>query len=160
MAPWDTSRLAGAGSADNVVWHKLYAGFHLTMAAHAVSPAFGFVPAAALACTFTPLATMHFIHSFAASSRHWFGVRILSSRQEFKALSVIQAQMGHVSPAMMKTYSHIRRKALDEAAKVLQAPFALKMSAPPAVIGAVSDVTAHVTAQPPSLAVEARDFLM
>ena len=29
---------------------------------------------------------------------------------------VIQAQMGHVSPDMMKTYSHIRRKALDEAA--------------------------------------------
>jgi len=28
---------------------------------------------------------------------------------------VIQAQMGHVSPAMMRTYSHIRRKALDEA---------------------------------------------
>jgi integrase len=25
---------------------------------------------------------------------------------------VIQAQMGHVSPAMMRTYSHIRRKAL------------------------------------------------
>ena len=34
---------------------------------------------------------------------------------------VIQAQMGHVSPAMMRTYSHIRRKALvDAAAAVVQ----------------------------------------
>ena len=36
---------------------------------------------------------------------------------------VIQAQMGHVSPAMMKTYSHIRRKALDEAAATLEPTF-------------------------------------
>ena len=36
---------------------------------------------------------------------------------------VIQAQIGHVSPAMMKTYSHIRRKALDEAAAVLEPTF-------------------------------------
>jgi hypothetical protein len=33
---------------------------------------------------------------------------------------VIQAQLGHVSPAMMKTYSHIRRKALDGAAAALE----------------------------------------
>ena len=33
---------------------------------------------------------------------------------------VIQAQMGHVSPAMMKTYSHVRRVALDAAAKALE----------------------------------------
>jgi hypothetical protein len=39
---------------------------------------------------------------------------------------VIQAQMGHVSPAMMKTYSHIRRKALDTAATALQPTFKLK----------------------------------
>ena len=38
---------------------------------------------------------------------------------------VIQAQMGHVSPAMMRTYSHIRRKALDEAAAVLEPSFKL-----------------------------------
>ena len=38
---------------------------------------------------------------------------------------VIQAQMGHVSPAMMKTYSHIRRKALDEAAATLEPSFKL-----------------------------------
>ncbi len=41
---------------------------------------------------------------------------------------VIQAQLGHVSPAMMKTYSHIRRKALDEAAAALEPPFELKQS--------------------------------
>ena len=39
---------------------------------------------------------------------------------------VIQAQMGHVSPTMMKTYSHIRRKALDEAAAALEPSFKLK----------------------------------
>jgi integrase len=33
---------------------------------------------------------------------------------------VIQAQMGHVSPSMMKTYCHVRRLALDEAAKALE----------------------------------------
>ena len=38
---------------------------------------------------------------------------------------VIQAQMGHVSPMMMKTYSHIRRKALDEAALALEPSFTL-----------------------------------
>ena len=39
---------------------------------------------------------------------------------------VIQAQMGHVSPAMMKTYSHIRRRALDEAADALEPAFKLR----------------------------------
>lgn len=33
---------------------------------------------------------------------------------------VIQAQVGHVDPQMMKTYSHIRRKALNEAAAALE----------------------------------------
>jgi integrase len=33
---------------------------------------------------------------------------------------VIQAQVGHVDALMMKTYSHIRRKALDEAAAALE----------------------------------------
>ena len=33
---------------------------------------------------------------------------------------VIQAQVEHVSPAMMKTYSHIRRQALNEAAAALE----------------------------------------
>jgi len=34
--------------------------------------------------------------------------------------------MGHVSPAMMRTCSHIRRKALDEAAAALEPSFKLK----------------------------------
>ena len=36
---------------------------------------------------------------------------------------MIQAQIGHVSPQMMKTYSHIRRQALNEAAAVLEPTF-------------------------------------
>ena len=32
----------------------------------------------------------------------------------------IMAQVGHVSPAMMKTYSHIRRQALNQAAAALE----------------------------------------
>jgi Phage integrase family len=43
---------------------------------------------------------------------------------------VIQAQMGHVSPSMMKTYSHIRRLALDGAAKSLEPTFALEFQKP------------------------------
>ena len=33
---------------------------------------------------------------------------------------VIQAQVGHVSPAMLKTYSHVRRQALNQAAAALE----------------------------------------
>ena len=33
---------------------------------------------------------------------------------------VIQAQVGHVAPQMMKTYSHVRRQALDQAAAALE----------------------------------------
>jgi hypothetical protein len=33
---------------------------------------------------------------------------------------VIRAQFGHVSSAMMAVYSHVRRKALDEAAEALE----------------------------------------
>jgi integrase len=33
---------------------------------------------------------------------------------------VIQAQVGHVAPEMMKTYSHIRPQALNEAAAALE----------------------------------------
>jgi integrase len=36
---------------------------------------------------------------------------------------VIQAQVGHVDPQMMKAYSHIRRKALNEAAAALEPKF-------------------------------------
>jgi len=35
---------------------------------------------------------------------------------------VIQAQVGHVAPEMMKTYSHIRRQALNQAADALEPP--------------------------------------
>ncbi len=35
----------------------------------------------------------------------------------------IMAQVGHVSPAMMKTYSHIRRQALNQAAAALEPNF-------------------------------------
>jgi integrase len=43
---------------------------------------------------------------------------------------VIQAQVGHVAPEMMKTYSHIRREALNQAAAALE-PTALAPPAPP-----------------------------
>jgi integrase len=36
---------------------------------------------------------------------------------------VIQAQVGHVAPQMMKTYSHVRRQALDQAAAALEPGF-------------------------------------
>jgi integrase len=35
----------------------------------------------------------------------------------------IMAQVGHVSPAMVKHYSHIRRQALNEAAAALQSNY-------------------------------------
>jgi hypothetical protein len=43
---------------------------------------------------------------------------------------VIRAQFGHVSPAMMAVYSHVRRKALDEAASALE-PEAAADTVPP-----------------------------
>jgi integrase len=43
---------------------------------------------------------------------------------------VIQAQVGHVAPEMMKTYSHIRRQALNQAADALE-PNAPASTAPP-----------------------------
>jgi integrase len=36
---------------------------------------------------------------------------------------VIQAQVGHIAPQMMKTYSHVRRLALDQAAAALEPNF-------------------------------------
>ena len=42
---------------------------------------------------------------------------------------VIQAQVGHVAPEMMKTYSHIRRQALNQAAAALE-PLQSQTSAP------------------------------
>jgi len=43
---------------------------------------------------------------------------------------VIQAQLGHVAPEMMKTYSHIRRQALNQAADALE-PSGTAPPAPP-----------------------------
>jgi Phage integrase family len=43
---------------------------------------------------------------------------------------VIQAQVGHVAPEMMKTYSHIRRQALNQAAAGLE-PTATRTPVPP-----------------------------
>ena len=38
------------------------------------------------------------------------------------AIRHAQAQVGHVAPEMMKTYSHIRREALNQAAAALENP--------------------------------------
>ena len=78
---------------------------------------------------------------------------------------VIQAQMGHVSPSMMKTYSHIRRKALDSASKALEPTFTLEFrqhDERPRIQGRfvsrrpVPDVT--VTSQPDDLATVGREI--
>jgi hypothetical protein len=34
--------------------------------------------------------------------------------------TVLRAQFGHVSPPMLAVYSHVRRKALDEAPQALE----------------------------------------
>jgi integrase len=66
---------------------------------------------------------------------------------------VIRAQFGHVSPAMMAVYSHVRRKALDEAAKALEPEASSAIPpAPEPPDGsrtAIQDrrVTSHVTSQ-------------
>ena len=62
---------------------------------------------------------------------------------------VIRAQFGHVSPAMMAVYSHVRRKALDEAASALEpeaAPSTVPPSAPPRPTRS-RGVMSHVTSQ-------------
>ena len=68
---------------------------------------------------------------------------------------VIQAQVGHVAPTMMKTYSHIRRQALNEAADALE-PTAKPTPAPTSHASGregrrartESYVTVHVTIRP------------
>jgi len=45
---------------------------------------------------------------------------ITTLQEKGVAAWVIQAQVGHVSPAMMKTYSHIRQMALNQAAAALE----------------------------------------
>ena len=54
---------------------------------------------------------------------------------------VIQAQVGHVAPEMMKTYSHIRRQALNQAADALE-PNAPASPAPPPMKAAAATVPA------------------
>ena len=77
---------------------------------------------------------------------------------------VIQAQMGHVSPMMMKTYSHIRRKALDEAALALEPSFTLKFPKHAGVRSrkrdraATSQPTSQFTSQSRKLQEEASEF--
>jgi hypothetical protein len=55
--------------------------------------------------------------------------------------------MGHVSPAMMKTYSHIRRKALDEAARALEPSFKLKFPKHDGIRSRKKDRDRQVTSQ-------------
>ena len=52
---------------------------------------------------------------------------------------VIQAQVGHVAPEMMKTYSHIRRQALNQAADAIE-PNAPASSSPPPTKAAAATV--------------------
>jgi Phage integrase family len=62
---------------------------------------------------------------------------------------VIRAQFGHVSPAMMAVYSHVRRKALDEAATALE-PDAAPGPVPPSATPPPTRyrrVMSHVTSQ-------------
>ena len=62
---------------------------------------------------------------------------------------VIQAQVGHVAPEMMKTYSHIRRQALNEAAAALEPTGPQPAPRPPAVPDSDRDgsTTSHSTSQ-------------
>ena len=63
---------------------------------------------------------------------------------------VIRAQFGHVSPAMMAVYSHVRRKALDEAATALEPDAASALPptpAPPQHTVRRRRVMSHVTSQ-------------
>ena len=70
--------------------------------------------------------------------------------------------MGHVSPAMMKTYSHIRRKALDEAAAALEPSFELTFPKHEGVRSRKKDraqpVVSQSVSQSPDLATEAREI--
>lgn len=62
----------------------------------------------------------------------------------------------------MKTYSHIRRKALDEAASVLEAPDINTWHKPeqrPACGNSADEVTSQVTSQSDNLEAEAAEIL-
>lgn len=66
---------------------------------------------------------------------------------------VIQAQVGHVAPEMMKTYSHIPRQALNQTADALKPP-ASRPATPPAA--AAKRRTARPVQQPAAQAAEPR----
>jgi len=76
---------------------------------------------------------------------------------------VIQAQIGHGSPAMMKTYSHVRRLALDEAAAVLERTFEFAPTTPddpePLQAGAQLETAEEVTSQSDDLDAELREII-
>jgi hypothetical protein len=79
---------------------------------------------------------------------------------------VIQAQLGHVSPSMMKTYSHPRRKALDAAAAVLEPVLATaqRPGNTPSDEDRLDDtrdgpVTSHVASQTRSMEGEANEMI-
>jgi integrase len=59
---------------------------------------------------------------------------------------VIRAQVGHVAPEMMKTYSHITRKALNQAAAALE-PAAPQRVVPAETQALGTDTTVEVTSQ-------------
>jgi hypothetical protein len=59
---------------------------------------------------------------------------------------VIRAQFGHVSPAMMAVYSHVRRKALNQAAEALE-PDAVPSQETDDTAKSADRVTSHVTSQ-------------
>ena len=60
---------------------------------------------------------------------------------------MIRAQFGHVSPAMMAVYSHVRRKALDEAATALEPEPAVRV--PPVLPPRTTLVAARATVNEP-----------
>ena len=60
---------------------------------------------------------------------------------------VIRAQFGHVSQAMMAVYSHVRRKALDEAASALEPARPSMPPGPANITASTRAVTSHVTSQ-------------
>ena len=74
---------------------------------------------------------------------------------------VIRAQFGHVSPTMMAIYSHVRRKALDEAAKALEPDMTSAVpptSDRPESRVRVEGVMSHVTSQLPPRRSNVADF--
>jgi integrase len=74
---------------------------------------------------------------------------------------VIQAQLGHVSPSMMKTYSHVRRKALDAAAAALEPVVtAEKAVEEPGEEVSAEEVTSQVTSQSDDVTERTVDFPM